>query len=98
MSWGRRAAPSTILSCAGGQAANQFQFVPRLDADKTLPFTLKDSDGIRSPCGWGSVLSPTNRRSQRAAQGIGTATRRPACRRRRISDDYGVRVSGSISR
>jgi tetrahydromethanopterin S-methyltransferase subunit B len=79
-----------------GKPQTSFQFgVPRLDADKTLLFTLKDSDGIRSReavrLALGAVADEPPQVNVQL-KGIGTAitpqARLPAAGE--ISDDYGV--------
>ena len=79
-----------------GAPQTSFQFsVPRLDADKTLLFTLRDSDGIRSReavrLALGAVADEPPQVNVQL-KGIGTAitpqARLPAAGE--ISDDYGV--------
>ncbi len=93
------AAPTTHrleLAQEHGGPQTSFQFsVPRLDADKTLLFTLHDSDGIRSReavrLALGAVADEPPQVNVQL-KGIGTAitaqARLPAAGE--ISDDYGV--------
>jgi len=93
------AAPATHrleLAEEHGAPQTSFQFdVPRLDADKTLLFTLRDSDGIRSRDAVRLTLGAVADEPPQVnvqLKGIGTAitpqARIPAAGD--ISDDYGI--------
>jgi hypothetical protein len=92
-------APSTHhipLAAETGGPRKSFEFeLPRLDGDKTLLFTLRDADGIRSREAIRlaiSALADEPPQVDVALKGIGTAitaaARLPAAGK--VSDDYGV--------
>jgi hypothetical protein len=84
------------LAAESGAPRKNFEFtLPRLDADKTLHFTLRDADGITSREAIRlaiSALADEPPQVDVALQGIGTAitpaARLPAAGQ--VSDDYGV--------
>ncbi len=84
------------LAAETGQAQEHFQFaIGRLDADKTLLFTLSDTDGIKSRDAVRLTLSAVADEPPQlnvALKGIGTAIT-PAARLPaggEVTDDYGV--------